>query len=275
VESPRSILSRRGLRPKYSWGQNFLGDPEALEQIAAALQLQPGEAVVELGPGLGHLTRFLLETGAVVTAVERDRDMVEALGELRSERLTVVAANAAQADFARLAGVERVAVVGNLPYHLTSPILFSVLEQHTHISRAVFTVQKEVAQRLCAEPGSRTYGLLSVLLGLYFRPHLLFTLPAQLFHPPPQVDSAVLRLTSLLVPRAGVTDDGHFRRVVKAGFAQRRKTLLNSLQSDAALGTGAEVRAALLAAGVEHTRRAETLSVEEFAAVERALALRP
>jgi 16S rRNA (adenine1518-N6/adenine1519-N6)-dimethyltransferase len=275
VESPRSILSRRGLRPKYSWGQNFLGDPEALEKIASALQLQPGEAVVELGPGLGHLTRFLLETGAVVTAVERDRDMVEALGELRSERLTVVAANAAQADFARLAGVERVAVVGNLPYHLTSPILFSVLEQHSRISRAVFTVQKEVAERLCAEPGSRTYGLLSVLLGLYFRPHLLFTLPAQLFHPPPQVDSAVLRLTSLLVPRAEVTDDGHFRRVVKAGFAQRRKTLLNSLQSDAALGTGAEVRAALLAAGVEHTRRAETLSVEEFAAVERALAARP
>jgi len=137
VESPRSILSRRGLRPKYSWGQNFLGDPDALEQIAAALQLQPGERVVELGPGLGHLTRFLLETGALVTAVERDRDMVEALGELRNERLTVVAANAAQVDFARLAQADKVAVVGNLPYHLTSPILFSVLEQHARISRAV------------------------------------------------------------------------------------------------------------------------------------------
>jgi 16S rRNA (adenine1518-N6/adenine1519-N6)-dimethyltransferase len=238
----------------------------------AALQLQPGEPVVELGPGLGHLTRFLLETGAQVTAIERDRDMVEALGELKSERLTVVAANAAQADFARLAGADKVAVVGNLPYHLTSPILFSVLEQHARISRAVFTVQKEVAERLSAEPGSRTYGLLTVLLGLYFRPHLLFTLPARLFHPPPQVDSAVLRLTALLVPRAEVTDDAHFRRVVKAGFAQRRKTLLNSLQSDAALGTAPEVRAALDAAGVDPTRRAETLSVEEFAAVERALA---
>ena len=126
--------------------------------------------------------------------------------------------------------------------------------------------------RLSAEPGSRNYGLLTVLLGLYFRPHLLFTLPARLFHPPPQVDSAVLRLTALLVPRADVTDETHFRRVVKAGFSHRRKTLLNSLQSDAALGTGAEVRAALEAAGVEPTRRAETLSVEEFAAVERALA---
>jgi 16S rRNA (adenine1518-N6/adenine1519-N6)-dimethyltransferase len=272
VESPRSILQRRGLRPKYSWGQNFLGDAAALEQIVAALQLQPGEPVVELGPGLGHLTRFLLATGARVTAVERDRDMVEALSELRSDALTVVAANAAQVDFARLAGADRVAVVGNLPYHLTSPILFSVLEQRMRISRAVFTVQKEVAERLTAEPGNRTYGLLTVLLGLYFRPHLLFTLPAQLFHPPPQVDSAVLRLTALLVPRAEVSDDAHFRRVVKAGFAQRRKTLLNSLQSDPALGSGAEVRRALESAGVEPTRRAETLSVEEFAAVERALA---
>ena len=272
MESPRSILSRRGLRPKYSWGQNFLGDPDALERIAAALQLQPDEPVVELGPGLGHLTRALLETGARVTAVERDRDMVEALGELKNERLTVVAANAAQVDFAHLAGVDKVAVVGNLPYHLTSPILFSVLEQHAHISRAVFTLQKEVAERLSAEPGSRRYGLLTVLLGLYFRPHLLFALPAALFHPPPQVDSAVLRLSSLLVPRAEVTDEAHFRRVVKAAFAQRRKTLFNSLQSDAALGTAAKVRAALEDAHLEPTRRAETLTVEEFAAVERALA---
>ncbi len=274
MESPRSILSRRGLRPKYSWGQNFLGDPDALERIAAALQLQPDEPVVELGPGLGHLTRALLETGARVTAVERDRDMVEALGELKNERLTVVAANAAQVDFAHLAGADKVAVVGNLPYHLSSPILFSVLEQHARISRAVFTLQKEVAERLCAEPGSRRYGLLSVLLGLYFRPHLLFALPAGLFHPPPQVDSAVVRLSSLLVPRAEVTDEAHFRRVVKAAFAQRRKTLFNSLQSDAALGTAARVRAALEDAHLDPTRRAETLTVEEFAAVERALAQR-
>ncbi len=272
MDSLRAILARRGLRPKYSWGQNFLGDPSALEQIAAALQLSPGEPVVELGPGLGHLTRALLDKGARVIAVERDRDMVEALGELSSERLCVVAANAAEVNFARLAGVERVAVVGNLPFHLTSPILFNVLEQRETVSRAVFTVQKEVAERLTADPGSRTYGLLTVLLGLWFRAHLLFTLPARLFHPPPQVDSAVLRLSALLVPRAEVTGEAHFRRVVKAGFAHRRKTLLNSLQSDRTLGTAEAIRGALLAAGVDPVRRAETLSVEEFAAVERALA---
>jgi len=272
LESPRSILQRRGLRPKYSWGQNFLGDPEVLEQIVSALQLVPGEPVVELGPGLGHLTRVLLATGARVTAVERDRDMVDALSELPADRLTVVAANAAQVDFARLAGAEKVAVVGNLPYHLTSPILFNVLEQHDRVSRAVFTLQKEVAERLAAEPGSRTYGLLTVLLGLHFRAHLLMTLPARLFHPPPAVDSAVLRLSALLRPRAEVSDEAHFRRVVKAAFAHRRKTLFNSLRSDPQLGPAEVIRASLEAAGIEPTRRAETLSVEEFGAVERALA---
>src|SRR5437868_1040776 len=124
MESPRSILERRGLRPKHSWGQNFLGQPEVLERIVSAVQVRPNEPVVELGPGLGHLTSALLAAGAQVTAVERDEDMVEALTELRSDRLRVVQANAAQVQFAPLAGAAEVVVVGNLPYHLTSPILF-------------------------------------------------------------------------------------------------------------------------------------------------------
>lgn len=272
METPSKILKRRGLRPKHSWGQNFLGDAHALEQIASALQIAPNEPVVELGPGLGHLTRALLDKGARVTAVERDQDMVEALAEVQSDQLVVVAANAAEIQFAQVAKVEDVAVVGNLPYHLTSPILFSVLEQHASVSRAVFTVQKEVADRLSADPGNRDYGLLSVLLGLYYRVHQLFTLPAGMFFPPPQVDSAVIRLTRLLVPRAPVTSDAHFRRVVKAGFARRRKTLVNALQSDPSLGDVERIKSALLNAGLDGSRRAETLSVEEFAALERALA---
>ncbi len=271
MDSPRKILERRGLKAKHSWGQNFLGDPSILEQIVSALQVQEGEPVVELGPGLGHLTQALLDRGARVTAVERDQDMVDALTELKAEHLKVIAANAAEVQFAKLAGVSEVAVVGNLPYHLTSPILFSVLEQHPTVTRAVFTVQKEVADRLAADPGGREYGLLTVLLGLYFRVHQLFTLPAAKFYPPPQVDSAVIRLTRLLRPRAEVTSDAQFRRVVKAGFAQRRKTLLNSLQSDASLGNADRIRSGLETAGIDARRRAETLSVEEFAALERAL----
>jgi 16S rRNA (adenine1518-N6/adenine1519-N6)-dimethyltransferase len=271
-QSPREVLQRHGLRPKKSWGQNFLSDDEVLARITAAASIGPGDAIVELGAGLGHLTRHLLSTGASVTALERDRDMVRVLlEELAMDRLKVVEADAARADYARAAGADRVTLVGNLPYHLTSPILFQVLDQRTRISRAVFTVQKEVAARLSARPGGRAYGLLSVLLGLYFDIELLFALPARLFHPAPKVDSAVVRLTALGTPRAAVADEARFRRVVKAGFGQRRKTLWNALRSDASLGTEAAVRNALAAANVDPSRRAETLSPEEFAAIDRAL----
>jgi 16S rRNA (adenine1518-N6/adenine1519-N6)-dimethyltransferase len=265
------MLAQRGLRAKKSWGQNFLGDDDALGRIAGAVSLSPGEPVVELGPGLGHLTRHLLATGARVTAVERDRDMVAVLEELKDERLVVKAADAARVDFAEAAGASRVAVVGNLPYHLTSPILFQVLAQRSRISRAVFTVQKEVADRLAAQPGGREYGLLSVLLGLFFDVELLGVLPARLFHPPPKVDSAVVRLTALAQPRAALTSEPRFVRLVKAGFGQRRKTLWNALRSDPSLGADEDIRAALGAAGIEPSRRAETLSPEDFAALERAL----
>jgi 16S rRNA (adenine1518-N6/adenine1519-N6)-dimethyltransferase len=271
LDSPREILRQRGLRPKRSWGQNFLADPAALAEIAAAARLVPGETVVELGPGLGHLTSALLETGARVVAVERDRDMVAALSELPAERLTIVAANAAAVNFAELAGTSSVVVVGNLPYQLTSPILFQVLDQHRSVSRAVFTVQKEVAQRVAAPVGTRSGGILTVLLGLWFEAELLSVLPAALFHPPPQVDSAVLRLTALARPRAQVEDAAHFRRVVKAAFAQRRKTILNSLQSDPTLGDAARVRAALEASSIEPRTRAEALSIQDFARLSRAL----
>lgn len=271
MESPRDILKRHGLHAKYSWGQNFLGDERALRNIAEALALKEGEPVVELGPGLGHLTRFLAATGARVTAVEKDRDMISVLEKEAIPGVRVVSGNAATVDFAQVAGVPEVAVVGNLPYHLTSSILFQVLEQREHVSRAVFTLQKEVVERLAAEPGTRDYGLLTVLLGLYFDIEHLFTLHARLFHPPPKVDSAVVRLTRLKAPRAPVVDGTRFIRLVKAAFAQRRKTLFNSLKSDRALASPEQYTKALETAGIDPSRRAETLSAEEFAAIERAL----
>ncbi|SEL47952.1 dimethyladenosine transferase [Stigmatella aurantiaca] len=271
MESPRDILKRHGLHAKYSWGQNFLGDAQALEDIADALELRAGEPVVELGPGLGHLTRFLAATGAQVTAVERDRDMVSVLEKEAIPGVRVVAGNAATVDFAQVAGVPQVAVVGNLPYHLTSSILFQVLDQRAKVSRAVFTLQKEVVERLAAKPGTRDYGLLSVLLGLHFGIEHLFTLESHLFHPPPKVDSAVVRLTRRASPLAPVVDEERFTRVVKASFAHRRKTLLNSLKSDRTLATPEQYVKALETAGIDPMRRAETLSPEEFAALERGL----
>jgi len=271
VESPRDILRRHGLRPKHSWGQNFLGDEEALETITDALNLREGEPVVELGPGLGHLTRFLASTGARVTAVERDRDMLTVLEKEAIPGVHVVAGNAATVDFAEVAGAPDVAVVGNLPYHLSSAILFRVLEQRARVSRAVFTLQKEVVERLAAEPGNRDYGLLTVLLGLHFDAENILTLESWRFHPPPKVDSAVLRLTRRKAPRAPIVNEARFTRVVKASFAHRRKTLLNSIKSDPMLGSPEVLVAAMQAAGVDPQRRAETLAPEEFAAIERAL----
>lgn len=271
MESPRDILRRHGLRPKHSWGQNFLGDEDALEAIADALNLREGEPVVELGPGLGHLTRFLAATGARVTAVERDQDMVMVLEKEAIPGVRVVAGNAATVDFAQVAGEPEVAVAGNLPYHLSSSILFRVLEQRARVSRAVFTLQKEVVERLSAEPGNRDYGLLTVLLGLHFDAENILTLESWRFHPPPKVDSAVLRLTRRKAPRAPILDEARFIRVVKASFAHRRKTLLNSIKSDPTLGTPEALVAAMEAAGVDPQRRAETLAAEEFAAIERAL----
>lgn len=269
LEHPKDMLRRLGLTPKHSWGQNFLSDERVLERIVEEALLRPGEPCVELGPGLGHLTRILLGTGARITAVERDRDMVEALKRQKLEGLQLVEGNAAETDFAAVAKADQVVVVGNLPYHLSSPILFEVLDQVDHVPRAVFTLQKEVVDRLTARPGEREAGVLTVMLALRFRIECAFDVPAHFFHPPPKVDSAVLKLTRLTQPSAQVTSEARFRKVVKAGFAQRRKTLSNSLKTEKTLCD--DWGPVLVSAGIDGQRRAETLTVQEFAAIERAL----
>ena len=271
MDTPRRMLQQHGLRPKHAWGQNFLDDPAVLSDIAQAARLGPDSVVVELGAGLGHLTRALLDTGARVVAIERDRDMVAILEETKAERLTVLAANAAQLDLAKVAGTTPLTLVGNLPYHLTSSILFEALDQHRDLLRCVFTVQREVAERVAAPEGARSQGVLTVLLGLWFDASIVRTVPARAFHPPPKVDSAVLLLEHRSAPRAEVPDGAWFRKVVKAAFSHRRKTLLNSLQSDPELGDASHIREALGTAGIEPSRRAETLGIGEFARLARAL----
>jgi 16S rRNA (adenine1518-N6/adenine1519-N6)-dimethyltransferase len=265
------MLQQHGLRPKHAWGQNFLDDEQVLDDIVEAARLGPDSVVVELGAGLGHLTRALLDTGARVVAVERDRDMLRVLEETHTERLTVVAANAARLDLAAVAGTRPLTLVGNLPYQLTSSILFEVLEQHQDLARCVFTVQKEVAERVAAGEGARSGGILTVLLGVWFDASIVRTVPAWAFHPPPKVDSAVLLLEHRAGPRAEVGDDAFFRKVVKAAFSHRRKTLLNSLRSDVELGDAPQIRDALGTAGIDPSRRAETLGVGEFARLAGAL----
>ncbi len=271
--SPRALLEKYGLRAKKSWGQNFLGDDAILSDIARLAAPRAGELVVELGAGLGHLTARLVARGARVVAVERDRDMAEVLrGEL-GEKIAILEADAARVDYGAIVAeygrTEKLCVVGNLPYHLTSPILFSLLDQAARVSRAVFLVQREVAERLAAAPATHDWGILSVLLQREADVSIERIVPPGAFLPPPKVESALL-CALFRPPAEEVRDPARFRRLVKAGFGQRRKTLGNALRA-ARLAEPERLAAALQHAGVDPTRRGETLAVAEWAALERAL----
>jgi 16S rRNA (adenine1518-N6/adenine1519-N6)-dimethyltransferase len=285
--SPRALLDRYDLRAKKTLGQNFLGDAGVLDDIARLAAPAAGDAVVELGAGLGHLSFRLLRRGAKVVAVERDRDMVRVLRHELGERITLLEADAARLDWPDLArrfGAPdpdgpptpspskgpRLAVAGNLPYHLSSPILFSLLDAAPSIRRAVFLLQREVAERLAASPGTRDFGLLSVLLQRHADVEVARRVPAGAFWPPPKVESAVL-CARFRPPAEAVLDEARFRRLVKAGFGQRRKTLRNALEAGR-VAPPERLAAALDAARIDPGRRGETLSVAEWAALERALA---
>lgn len=272
VETPSEILRRHGLKPKKEWGQNFLGDARILGALADLARLGPDDTVVELGAGLGHFTRLLRETGAKVVAVERDRELAPILrAEVEPLGVEVVEADAKTFDLAPVAARagRRVVLCGNLPYHLSSPILFHLLDQRAAVKRAVLLLQKEVAERVAAAPDTSEYGLLSVLVQHVAEAHVGLHVGRHAFHPPPEVESAALVLEVLDAPRAPVADELRFRTLVKAAFNLRRKTLWNALKG---LPGGRE---ALARAGIDRQRRGETLSVEEFAALERAMPLDP
>lgn len=268
VERPSEILRRHGLKPKKDWGQNFLGDERTLEALAALAELVPGDTVVELGAGLGHFTRRLRATGAKVIAVERDRELAPILrAEVEPLGVEVVEADAKTFDLTAIAAREgrRIVVCGNLPYHLSSPILFHLLDQRAAVKKAVLLLQNEVAVRVAGQADTDDYGLLSVLVQHVADARVGLHVGRHVFHPPPEVESAALVLDVLDEPRAKVVDEARFRVLVKAAFGMRRKTLWNALKP---VPGGRE---ALAVAGIDRTRRGETLTVEEFAALERAL----
>ncbi len=269
----KALLSRAGLKAKKSWGQNFLKDESVLTRIAAATKVGPGEPILELGAGMGALTHHLLTRGAKVVAVERDREMVPLLRENLAGvgDLTILEANAAELDYAELARQSGgpLTVAGNLPYQISSRIIVSLADAQPHVARAVLMVQREVAERLVAPAGSRTYGLLSVLVQRAFDASIVFEVPPGAFHPPPKVHSAVVTL-ALKHDRLPAELDAKLVAVARAGFSARRKTLKNSLAGG--LGTSsAEADAILTRAGIEPQRRAETLSLLELTRIAEAL----
>src|ERR1035438_9349714 len=253
-------------------GQNFLVDTEATQRIAASIGDLTGRTVVEIGPGRGAITAAPAARAARVLAIELDHELALHLRmQFLSDRVTVVKQAVLQFDFtaASAAAGERLLVVGNLPYGITSPILLKLAASHTALDRAVLMVQREVADRVVAQPGSRDYGLLSVTVQMHGPAQRLFTLPPSAFSPPPEVHSTVFRWR--FAPRfdeLGV-EEASFLRFVRQCFAQKRKTLANNLRA-AAIPPEA-VAAALAQAAVDPMARAEALPIEAFAALWRCL----
>jgi 16S rRNA (adenine1518-N6/adenine1519-N6)-dimethyltransferase len=265
-EDPRDVLARHRLSAKRHYSQNFLVSEATVRGIAQATGLTPGERCVELGPGLGTLTGALIDSGAEIIGLERDPDMIAVLQQEygKAPNFRVVDGDAGSVDLASFGGAGhdgRLVVVGNLPYAITGMIARNLVEQYRHIGRVVVMVQREVAERWLAAPGERPYGAPSVFLSAVYDIDHVLDVPRGAFHPAPKVESAVVRLTPLAVPRAEETPQ--LQAVVRAAFHQRRKTLRNALRG--LFPDVAELDAALGATGIDGQRRGETLSVEEFA----------
>lgn len=270
MPSPQTVLQRLGLKPKKSLGQNFLLHPHQARRIVDALDLSPGDVVLEIGPGLGALTTLLADAARRVTALELDPTLAAFLQEEvfpGQAGVRIVNEDALTFD---LTGLSREAgqplkVAGNLPYHITSPLLFKLMEAKAAVRLAVLMVQAEVGDRLLALPGGKDYGILSVLAQYHFRLRRLFTLGPANFYPPPQVKSVVLRLEPVR-PDPAARDESIFSRVVKTAFAKRRKTLKNTLAAGASdFGLRPQDLLVILQEmGVDPGCRAETLSVGQF-----------
>jgi 16S rRNA (adenine1518-N6/adenine1519-N6)-dimethyltransferase len=246
--------------PRKRFGQHFLRDRTVIERIVQAFAPQPDDTVVEIGPGEGVLTERLVGRVQHLHAVEIDRDLAaRLLTRFPASQFTLHQADALRFDFAALAPPgQSLRLIGNLPYNISTPLLFHLLDQPGGIGDMLFMLQKEVVDRMAAAPDTDDYGRLSVMMQWRVRVEPLFDVAPSAFHPPPRVESRVVRLTPHTTPPIHVPDPERFAAIVKAGFATRRKTLRNSLK-------GLVSAEALLAAGIDPGRRAETLGLQEFA----------
>jgi 16S rRNA (adenine1518-N6/adenine1519-N6)-dimethyltransferase len=253
-------MNRFKAPPKKNLGQHFLADRTYIDQIVMAVNPKPGDRLVEIGPGQGAITFPLLRRQGELTVIEFDRDLITPLMEASEGvgRLTIIHKDVLQVDFSKLAGDEGpLRLVGNLPYNISSPILFHALEHADAVRDMHFMLQKEVVDRMAADPGSKVYGRLSVMLQAYCTVTSLFDVPPGAFRPPPKVDSSVVRLVPKPAADIGIADRSLFERVVREAFGQRRKTLRNALQLTC---SGADIEAA----GLRPDARAEQLEVAEF-----------
>jgi len=252
--------------PRKRFGQNFLADAHYVDRIVAAIDPRPGDALVEIGPGLGAITGRLIQRAGHLTAIEIDRDLAARLREaFTPDRLTLVEGDALRFDFTTLGHALR--IVGNLPYNISSPLLFHLASQLASITDLHVMLQKEVVDRMTALPATPDYGRLSVMLQAQFAIERLFVVPPGAFRPAPKIDSAVARLVPLRARAPEIVDRDRFARLVTAAFTQRRKTLRNALAAEVDVAT-------LERAGIDPGARGETLAVADFVRLANGVASR-
>ncbi|MBE6045120.1 MAG: 16S rRNA (adenine(1518)-N(6)/adenine(1519)-N(6))-dimethyltransferase RsmA [Clostridiales bacterium] len=269
----KSIREKYGLQLSKSLGQNFITDRNILDKIIEGAGVEDGDMVIEIGPGIGVLTAELAERASFVTAIEIDGRLIPILEETLSEynNIKIINQDILKTDLggiieeSRQAGrfTGKVHIIGNLPYYITTPIIMKLLEEQVPADSITVMMQKEVADRIRSAPGSRTYGAISVAVQYYCRVTKVADVPKEAFVPRPKVESTVLNLEPLDAKAIELKDEKLFMRCIKAGFAQRRKTLLNSLASAGGMDKD-KVKKILASAGIDPGRRAETLTVEEF-----------
>ncbi len=261
-----ALLRQHGLRPEKSLGQNFLQNASALEKIAAAAEIQADDSVLEIGPGLGSLTRYLAAAAKTVTAVELDLSLIPVLETVLApyHNTRIIHGDILHFPPAALIDTPAYIVAANVPYYITSAIFRHLLENTPRPRRIVLTIQKEVAERICAAPGDMS--LLALSIQVYGEPKIVSTIPAGAFYPPPKVDSAIIRVEMYPQPLIPTPQLNTFFRLAKAGFSQKRKTLRNSLSAGLAI-PATQAAQMLEKANIDPMRRAETLSLDEWGAL--------
>ena len=276
----KDIKERYGFKLSKSLGQNFLTDKNIIDRIIESAEIGPDDLVIEIGPGIGVITREAAETARKVIAVEIDKNLIPILKETLSDvdNVEIVNQDILKTDVNQLIAslgdsISGVKIIGNLPYYITTPIIMKLLEDGVKANSITVMMQKEVADRIKAFPGSKAYGALSVAVQYYCTVEAVVNVPKEVFVPQPKVDSTVLRLNIREEAPVKLLNREIFFRCVKAGFGQRRKTLLNSLMGIEGI-TKEEVKEALDAAGIDSARRAETLDLEEFAKLSNEVYLR-
>ncbi len=276
VSELKGVLAKYNIRPNKSLGQNFLTDRNIAEKMIKTCRLSTGDWVLEIGPGLGALTTSLATSVKKLIAIEKDRQVCFALSELTKDysNVEVMCDDFLEVDLTRtlVECSDKVKVIGNLPYYVTTPIIEKLIDNSGNFGSIFITVQKEVADRICARPGEKDYSSLSCFVQFHMKPAILFDIGRNSFYPQPEVESAFMELSILPAPPVQVNDKEKLFAVIRAGFGQRRKTLLNSLLSSEVIKTDKTGLSALLnKIGIDPNTRAEELSLADFARIANAI----